>query len=154
MTKPVLMILRQGSGSHRPTLSRETSYREDDMYMVTESETSTSRILFKSPSLVGSMDWQLSSHWYCHTYHSAKYGRFLYYIRARYHSQSRRKNHYRRWKTMYSTDTGDHGTSFFLLFLFFRGDCERRGWYDSSQSALRPHSGMAQCTYPHYVCKF
>ena len=34
----------------------------------------------------------------------------------------------------------------FLFFLFFRGDCERRGWYDSSQSALRPHSDMAQCT--------
>ena len=25
------------------------------------------------------------------------------------------------------------------FFLFFWDDCERRGWYDSSQSALRPH---------------
>ena len=30
-------------------------------------------------------------------------------------------------------------------FLSFRDDCDHRGWYDSPQSALRPHSDVTQC---------
>ena len=40
----------------------------------------------------------------------------------------------------------------FLSFSLGR-DCERRGWYDSPQSALRPHSDVAKCALIPYVCK-
>jgi len=37
---------------------------------------------------------------------------------------------------------------------FLWGDCGRRGWYDSPQSALRPHTGVTQCALVRNVCKF
>ena len=37
----------------------------------------------------------------------------------------------------------------FPSFPLLRSDCERRGWYDSPQSALRPAYIVAQCAcYP------